>query len=206
MKGIIGKKVGMIQWFDEDGLSVAATVIKAGPCFVVAKRELEKEGYEALQLGFEPLKPSKVNKPMAGHFAKAGLKPMRYLAEFRGMKGYDVGQEIKVDIFKRGEVVDVTGFSKGRGFAGVVKRWGFRGGRATRGSMFHRAPGSIGSSTFPARVVKGKRMAGHYGNERVTVRNLKVLAVEPEKDLLIVKGAVPGPQGGLVYVKCKKSE
>jgi large subunit ribosomal protein L3 len=203
MKGIIGKKVGMIQWFDEDGFAVAATVIKAGPCFVVMKKVLEKDGYEALQLGFEPLKASKATKPMIGHFAKAGLKPMRYLAEFRGMTGYEVGQEIDVGIFKKGELVDVTGFSKGRGFAGVVKRWGFRGGRATRGSMFHRAPGSIGSSTFPARVVKGKRMPGHYGNERVTIRNLEVLDVEPEKDLLIVKGAVPGPRGGILYIKCR---
>jgi len=204
MKGIIGKKVGMVQWFDENGFAVAATVIKAGPCFVVMKKVLEKDGYEALQLGFEPLKASKATKPMIGHFAKAGLKPMRYLAEFRDMTGYEVGQEIGVGIFKKGELVDVTGFSKGRGFAGVVKRWGFRGGRATRGSMFHRAPGSIGSSTFPARVVKGKRMPGHYGNERVTIRNLEVLDVEPEKDLLIVKGAVPGPRGGILYIKSRE--
>ena len=195
VNGLIGKKVGMTQLLQDDGTVVPVTVIQAGPCVVVQKKTVEKDGYEAVQLGFvEFVKPKRVNKPMTGHFKKTNAAPVRVLRETRarGDKAPNAGDKI---------LVDIIGTSKGRGFAGLIKRHHFRGGRATHGSMFHRAPGSIGASAYPSRVVKGMRMAGHLGNERVTVRNLRVARVDQENNLLFVRGAVPGPTGGYVLVE-----
>ncbi len=203
IEGLIGKKLGMTRIFtgDED---VPVTVIKADGCYVVQKRTTEKDGYEAVQLGFEEKKPKRVNKPMAGHFKKAGTPCFYHLREFRGT-GLDelkVGQKITLkDVFEVGEFVDVTGQSKGKGFAGVMKRWNFRGGPASHGSMHNRAPGSIGQSSFPSRVFKGMRMAGHQGAQRVTTQNLKVVAIKEDEGLLLVKGCVPGPKGAVVVIK-----
>jgi len=204
VNGLIGKKVGMTQLLQDDGTVVPVTVIQAGPCVVVQKKTVEKDGYEAVQLGFvEFVKPKRVNKPMTGHFKKTNAAPVRVLRETRanGDKAPNAGDKILVDIFNADELVDVIGTSKGRGFAGLIKRHHFRGGRATHGSMFHRAPGSIGASAYPSRVVKGMRMAGHLGNSRVTVRNLRVARVDQENNLLFVRGAVPGPTGGYVLVE-----
>jgi len=204
VNGLIGKKVGMTQLLQDDGTVVPVTVIQAGPCVVVQKKTVEKDGYEAVQLGFvEFVKPKRVNKPMTGHFKKTNAAPVRVLRETRarGDKAPNAGDKILVDIFNANELVDIIGTSKGRGFAGLIKRHHFRGGRATHGSMFHRAPGSIGASAYPSRVVKGMRMAGHLGNERVTVRNLRVARVDQENNLLFVRGAVPGPTGGYVLVE-----
>lgn len=204
--GLIGKKIGMTQTYDADGNAFPVTVIKAGPCTVVQKKIREKDGYAAIQLGLVETKPLKrPNKPRAGHFKKAGIPPVRILREFRfsGETEIKEGDQVFVDIFQVGERVHVTGTSKGKGFQGVVKRWGFRGGRASHGSMFHRAPGSIGASSFPSRVTKGKKMGGHMGQDRVTVRNLTVLGTDRENHLLLVKGAVPGPQGGYLLIRKK---
>ena len=204
VNGLIGKKVGMTQLLQDDGTVVPVTVIQAGPCVVVQKKTVEKDGYEAVQLGFvEFVKPKRVNKPMTGHFKKTNAAPVRVLRETRanGDKAPNAGDKILVDIFNADELVDVIGTSKGRGFAGLIKRHHFRGGRATHGSMFHRAPGSIGASAYPSRVVKGMRMAGHLGNSRVTVRNMRVARVDQENNLLFVRGAVPGPTGGYVLVE-----
>jgi len=204
VNGLIGKKVGMTQLLQDDGTVVPVTVIQAGPCVVVQNKTVEKDGYEAVQLGFvEFVKPKRVNKPMTGHFKKTNAAPVRVLRETRarGDKAPNAGDKILVDIFNANELVDIIGTSKGRGFAGLIKRHHFRGGRATHGSMFHRAPGSIGASAYPSRVVKGMRMAGHLGNERVTVRNLRVARVDQENNLLFVRGAVPGPTGGYVLVE-----
>jgi large subunit ribosomal protein L3 len=204
--GLIGVKVGMTQVFEEDGKVVPATVIKTGPCIVVQKKVKEKDGYDAVQLGLvEFVRPSRVKKPRAGHFKKAGVPPVRILREFRfdeGEKPLKVGDQILVNqVFQPEDTVDVTGTSKGRGFAGMVKRHHFRGGAATHGSMFHRAPGSIGASAFPSRVLPGMRAAGHMGNVRVTVQRLQVLRVQDQENLLVLKGAVPGRNGGYVIVK-----
>jgi len=201
-KGILGRKVGMTQIFGENGVAVPVTVIKAGPCFVVEKRTPEKDGYSAIQMGFEEVKEFRASKPLKGHFARAGLKPMRILREIRveDPDSYQVGQEIKADIFQPGERVDVVGTSKGRGFAGGIKRHGFKRGPMAHGSKYHRRPGSL-AAKGPARVFKGRRLPGHYGAERVTVQNLEVVRVDVQKNLLAVKGAVPGPRGGLVMVK-----
>lgn len=201
--GLIGRKVGMMQIFSESGEVVPVTVIEAGPCVVVQKKTKEKDGYNALQMGFIKKEDKRLNKPEKGHFAKYGTPGFALLREFRmeDVENYQSGQEITVDIFSEGELVNVTGISKGKGFAGGVKRWGFRGGPATHGSMFHRAPGSIGSSAFPSRVLKGKRLPGHMGNARVTVRNLQVVGVRSEKNLLLVKGAVPGARRSIVIIK-----
>jgi large subunit ribosomal protein L3 len=204
MKGILGKKVGMTQIFDEKGEAVPVTVIKAGPCFVTQVKTLERDGYTAIQLGFEEVKRKSLTNAEWGHLSKNNLPPLRYLREIRvsDAEDYEVGQKIRVSIFDVGDVVDVTGISKGRGFAGVVKRHGFRGGPKTHGqSDRHRAPGSIGQTTRPGRVYKGKRMAGHMGVERVTVQNLKVVLVDPERDLLAVKGSVPGSRNSLLIIK-----
>lgn len=209
VNGIIGKKVGMTQVFAADGTVTPVTVIKAGPCVVVQKKTVNKDGYEAVQLGFvDERPPKKVNKPMQGHFQKTGqgAAPTRVLREFRldenGGEGTNVGDKVLVgDTFAVNDSVTVIGTSKGRGFAGFIKRHGFGGGRATHGSMFHRAPGSIGASAYPSRVIKGTRMAGHMGDARVTVKNLRVAGVDPERNLLLVKGAIPGPNGGLVLIK-----
>jgi large subunit ribosomal protein L3 len=185
--GIIGKKLGMTQVFDAQGRVVPVTVIEAGPCTIVQRKTRQNDGYDAVQLGFGAKKAHGVSKPMLGHIQKAGKGAFRTLRELRidSDSSLEVGQEIRVDIFQAGEYVDVTGQTKGRGFAGVVKRWGFRGGRGSHGSMFHRAPGSIGGSSFPSRVFKNMKMGGHYGNERVTVLNLQVFSIQPEKNLLV---------------------
>ena len=201
--GILGKKLGMSQVFDTEGKVIPVTVIEAGPCTVIQRKTARTDGYDAVQIGFRQTKAGKVGKPMLGHFQKAGKGAFSALQEIRveAAEPLDIGAEIKVDIFKEGDVVDVTGHSKGRGFAGVIKRWSFKGGRATHGSMFHRAPGSIGASAYPSRVIKNMKMAGQYGNERVTTLNLRVVGVEPEKNLLLVRGAVPGAKNSLVFVR-----
>ena len=204
IEGIIGKKIGMTQIFDDPGNVIPVTVIKAGPCTVVQKKTEEKDGYSAVQISLAEEKASyKANKPAVGHFKQADIPPSRMLREFR----FDIKSEIKpgdqffVDVFKAGDKVMIVGSSKGKGFAGVVKRWGFHGGRKTHGSMFHRRPGSIGCSAYPSRVVKGKKMPGQMGNERVSVKNLTVIESDKENNLLVVKGAVPGAKGGYLLIK-----
>lgn len=200
MKGIIGRKIGMTQIFDEEGRVMPVTVIEAGPCWVVQVKDEEKDGYSAVQLGFCEVKKGKnIPKPLQGIFKKAGVPVCRVLKEFR-MTGYTVGDKVTVEIFSKGDVVNVTGISKGKGFQGVMKRHGFSGGPGSHGSMFNRAPGSIGASSFPSRVWKGKRMAGHTGNERVTVKNLTIVDIIPEQNLLIVKGSVPGGENGILEI------
>ena len=204
--GLIGIKVGMTQVFDENGTVIPVTVIKAGPCLVVQKKIKDKEGYDAVQLGLvEFIRPSRVKKPRGGHFKKAGVPPVRVLREFNvgdDPDGVKVGDQILVNqVFNVSDVVNVAGTSKGRGFAGLVKRHHFRGGAASHGSMFHRAPGSIGASAFPSRVLPGMRAAGHLGNARITVRNLRVVRVLDNENLLVVEGAIPGRNGGYVVVK-----
>ncbi|MGQ9512296.1 50S ribosomal protein L3 [Thermodesulfitimonas sp.] len=202
MKGILGRKLGMTQYYTPAGEAVAVTVIEAGPCVVVQTKTKEKDGYEAVQVGFGDRPERLVNKPLKGHFARAGVKPLRYLREFRvkDAGAYAVGQEIKVDIFSPGERVDITGTSKGRGFAGGIKRHGFHRGPMGHGSKYHRRPGAL-AAKGPARVFKGRRLPGHYGNERVTVQNLEVVKVDPERNILMVRGAVPGNRGGLLIIK-----
>lgn len=206
MKMIIGRKIGMTQIF-KNNKAIPVTVIKAGPCVVVQKKTVETDGYNALQLGFEEISEKKVNKPLLGHFKKFGVKPFRILKEFRveNIDDFEIGQEIKVSMFKEGDIVDVTGWSKGRGFAGAMKRWGFRGGPRSHGSKFHRQLGSVGQHTEPAKIWKGKKMPGRYGNERVTIRNLEVLKVDAENNLLVVKGGVPGARGGLLLIRSAKA-
>jgi large subunit ribosomal protein L3 len=205
--GIIGRKVGMTQVFDADGTVHPATVIKAGPCVVVQAKSVQTDGYEAVQLGLVEEQPAKVGKPLAGHYKKAGVPPTRVRREVKVAKGAGddaapkSGDQVLVSIFADGERVDLIGESRGKGFQGVVRRHHFAGGAATHGSMFHRAPGSIGASSFPSRVVKGMRAAGRMGGDRVTVRNLKVLRVDPENNLLIVEGGIPGAPTGYVVVR-----
>ncbi|TYO93846.1 50S ribosomal protein L3 [Desulfallas thermosapovorans] len=201
-KAILGKKVGMTQIFTDEGIAVPVTVIEAGPCTVAQKKTIAKDGYNAIQLGFGEKRENLFNKPMKGHFAKAGIKPKRYLREVRvdDIDAYEVGQEIKADIFTPGEKVDVVGTTKGRGFSGGIKRHGFHRGPMAHGSKYHRRPGSL-AAKGPARVFKGRRLPGHYGAERVTIQNLEVVRADAGQNLLAVKGAIPGPRGGLVMVK-----
>ncbi len=205
-KAILGRKLGMTQvWGDGDRL-VPVTVIEAGPCLVSQVKTVKRDGYSAVQLAFGEVKPSKVNKPAAGHFAKAGVEPKRHLAEVRledGDGGLKVGDEVKVDIFEPGGQVHVTGTSKGKGFQGVMKRHNFRGGPGGHGSHFHREPGSVGQCATPSRVFKGLGLPGHMGDETVTVRNLEVVRVDAEQNLLLVKGAVPGGKNGLLMIRAK---
>ena len=204
VEGLIGKKIGMTQQFDENGNVIPVTIIRVGPCAVIQKKTEKKDGYSALQLGLIENKPKRnPNKAQEGHFGKAGLPPTKVLREFLYEDKEDVkeGDQFSVDIFQIGEKVDVVGTSKGKGFAGVFKRWGFHGGKGSHGSMFHRAPGSIGSSADPSHVLKGKKLPGQMGDERVTVKNLSVIETDKEHNLLIVKGAVPGAKGGYVFVK-----
>ncbi len=204
VEGIIGRKVGMTQAYAQDGRAIPVTVLEAGPCVVVQRRSKEKDGYSAVQLGLvEARKVKRVTKPMKGHFDKAGLPPCRVLREFPVTDGADmkVGDKVSVGLFAPGDKVTVVGVSKGKGFQGVMKRHHFRGGAATHGSMFHRAPGSIGSSAYPSRVLKGMRGAGHMGQDRVTVKNLTVVQVDAESNILVVKGAVPGAGGGYVVIR-----
>jgi large subunit ribosomal protein L3 len=200
--GIIGRKMGMTQIFSDDGEAVPVTIIEAEPSVVIQKKTRDKDGYDAIQLGFGRVKQKNVTKPLQGHFKKADKGIFRLLREFRTASDvYELGQELKVDLFKAGDYVDVSGTSKGKGFAGVMKRHGFSGGRATHGSMFHRAPGSIGASADPSRVFKGKKLPGHMGSERVTTQNVMVWAVRPEQNLILVKGPVPGGRNGIVLIK-----
>jgi large subunit ribosomal protein L3 len=203
LKAIIGKKIGMTQIFAEDGKMIPVTMLEAGPATVVQIKTSEKEGYNALQLGFGEVKAKKVNKAMNGHFSRGESDPRRHLAEVRveDPSGYRLGQELTVELFAKGERVDVTGTSKGKGFAGVVKRHNFAGGPGSHGAHFHRAPGSIGQAATPSRVFKGTRLPGRMGNEKVTALNLEVVDVKPERNLLLVRGSVPGPDGGLVMVR-----
>jgi large subunit ribosomal protein L3 len=207
VQGIIAKKVGMTQVYAEDGRAIPATVLEAGPCVVVQRRSKEKDGYSAVQLGLvENRKLKRVTKPMEGHFKKAGLPPCRVLREFKVAEGAEVkvGDKVSVAIFAAGEQVQVTGTSKGKGFQGVVKRHHFRGGDATHGSMFHRAPGSIGASAFPSRVLKGMRAGGHMGTDRVTIKNVEVVRVDAASNLLVVRGSIPGAGGGYVVINKRK--
>lgn len=209
-KAILGTKIGMTQVFTEDGLVVPVTVVEAGPCKVVQKKTAETDGYEAVQLGFGKIKDKKVKKPAAKHYEKAGVAPSRHLREFRfdDCGSYEVGQEIKADTFAGGEMVDVTGISKGKGFAGTIKRYNHHRGPMTHGSKFHRAPGSLGACATPGRVFKGHKMPGHMGNVKVTTQNLTVVKVDTERNLLLIKGSVPGAKGALVIVRdaCKKTK
>jgi len=201
MKGILGKKIGMTQVFEEDGRMVPVTVIEAGPAKVIQKKEVDIDGYEALQIGFDQKKKEKnVTKPMLGHFKKASLPAFRFLRELR-MEGFNTGDSITVDIFSKGEKVSIIGTSKGKGFQGVIKRHNFKGGPASHGSMFKRAPGSIGQSASPSRVFKNRKMPGHMGSEKVTVKNIEVFDVRKDQNLILVKGAVPGANGGYVIIK-----
>ena len=202
-KAILGKKIGMTQFFRADGTMIPVTVIEAGPCPVVQKKTVANEGYDSVQIGFAELRDKLANKPRNGHFAKANVKAMRYLREFRleDAASYEVGQILKADVFAEGDKVDVSGTSKGKGFAGVVKRHGQGRGRMTHGSHFHRAPGSMSACSDPSRVFKTKNLPGHMGSEHITVQNLEVVRVDAERNLLLIKGAVPGAKGGLVTVK-----
>jgi large subunit ribosomal protein L3 len=206
--GILGKKIGMSQVFRPDGQAVPVTLLKAGPCMVVQRKTPTTDGYDAVQIGLvEFVKPQRINKPATGHLKKAGAEGAKFLREFTLGPGDDdlkPGDKVLLDQFKPKDKVDVIGISKGRGFAGLVKRHHFRGGEATHGSMFHRAPGSIGASSFPSRVLPGMRMAGQMGHSKVTVRNLEVIDVDTEDNVLVVKGAVPGPNGGYVVVRRSK--
>ncbi len=202
--GMIGRKLGMTQVFEENGRVRPVTVLQAGPCVVIQRKSTERDGYRAVQLGLVDAKAAKrAKQPMRGHHAKAGVPPTRALREFEIAESDEVkpGDTVLVDIFNGVGQVDVVGTSKGQGFQGVIKRHGFRGGRATHGSMFHRAPGSIGSSAFPSRVMRGMRAAGHAGNARVTAKNLRVVRIDVEKNLLLVEGSVPGANGSLLLIR-----
>lgn len=204
VEGLIGKKIGITQSFDKEGSVFPVTIIQAGPCTVFQKKTEEKDGYSSVQIGFIEEKGRKnPNKSLAGHCEKAGVPPTKILREFRFIQQADikVGDQFFVDIFKEGEKVHVTGRSKGKGFAGVVKRWGHHGGKGSHGSMFHRRPGSIGASAYPSRVVKGKKLPGHLGDKQVTLRNLTIVRAEKENNLLVVKGSIPGANGGYLLIK-----
>lgn len=202
-KAILGKKIGMTQVFTEDGILIPVSVIQAGPCPVVQKKTEEVDGYTAVQVGFEDKKEKRANKPEKGHFGKAGVPVKRHLKEFKleGAAEMNVGDVLTVEQFEGGDVVDVTGTSKGHGFAGTIKRWGTHRGPMTHGSHYHRGPGSLGACSDPSRVFKGKKMPGHFGVEKVTIQNLDLVKIDTERNLLLVKGSVPGPKGGLVVVR-----
>ena len=206
-KAIVGKKVGMTQVFSPDGRLIPVTVIQAGPCTVVQKKTVENDGYAAVQVGFDTIPEHRVkklvNKPQAGHFKKAGVAPTRKLREFRfeDSDAYEIGQVIKADVFAEGDKVDVTGISKGHGYTGTIRRWNQHTGPMAHGSKYHRGVGSMGANSDPSCVFKNKHMPGHYGVEKVTIQNLSVVRVDAERDLLLVRGAVPGPNGGLVIVR-----
>jgi large subunit ribosomal protein L3 len=202
-KAILGKKLGMTQIFDENGKIVPVTVVEAGPCVVVQKKTVEKDGYDAIQVGFGDIRESLRNKPVKGHFAKAGVSLKRHVKELRldNASEYQVGQEIKADVFAAGEKIDVSGVSKGKGFQGTIKRWNAHRGPETHGSKFHRAVGSMGGSSDPSRTFKNKKLPGHMGNVNTTVINLTVAKVMPEKNLILIKGGIPGPNKGLVVIR-----
>lgn len=202
-KGIIGKKVGMTQIFDENGLVIPVTVIEAGPCVVAQVKTVETDGYDAIQLGFGEVKAKRVNKPSMGHFAKSKLEAKKHLREFRldDVANFKVGDEVKADIFQEGEKVDIQGITKGKGFQGVIKRHGQSRGPMGHGSMYHRRPGSMGSTSTPGRVFKGKKLPGHMGAETVTIQNLEVIKVDLDKNIILVKGSVPGAKGSILKIK-----
>ena len=202
-KAIIGKKVGMTQIFDENGRVIPVTVVEAGPCVVVQKKTVETDGYDAIQVGFGELREKLVNKPRKGHFAKAGVSLRRTLKEFRmeDVANYNVGDEIKVDTFEIGDKVDVSGVSKGKGFQGTIKRWNASRGPMSHGSKFHRAPGSMWAASDPSRTFKNKRMPGHMGAKNTTVLNLEVVKIMPEKNIILIKGGIPGPNKGTVVIR-----
>ncbi len=202
--GLLGRKLGMTQVFEENGKVIPLTALELGPCFVTQKKSSENDGYFSIQIGYQAVGEKRAKRPIAGHCKKAGLQPLKFFREIRitqeEAENFNIGQEISASVFKEGDYVDVVGKSRGKGFQGVVKRHGFKGGPATRGSMQHRKPGSIGGGN-PQRVIKGRKMAGQMGNERVTVQNLLVYRVMPEKNMVFVKGAVPGGENSLVFVK-----
>ena len=205
-KGILGRKIGMTRVYDENGRSIPVTVIEAGPCTILQKKTVQKEGYNAIQLGFLEKRESKLNKPEAGHFKRSGGKGFYHVREFRveNPESYEVGQQVTLtEMAAIGDMIDIAGKSKGRGFQGVIKRHGFRGGRATHGSDFHRAPGSIGCSAWPSRVLKGKKMPGRMGNETVTQKNLKIIDIRNDENVLLVRGTVPGAKNGLLNIFTK---
>ena len=202
INGLIGKKIGMTEIFLDDGTVVISTVIEAGPCFVVQKKTADKDGYEAVQIGFEGVKPQRVSKPLLGHFKKAGVPPLRHVIEFDPEgEDYNLGDTIDAGIFKEGDIVDVVGNSKGKGFSGTMKRHNFRGQPASHGGLAHRRPVGIGQASYPGKVWKGMKMPGQMGNERVTVQGISVVRVDAGKNVLIVKGSVPGPNGGTLIIK-----
>jgi len=202
-KGLLGKKLGMTQIFSEDGRKIPVTVVEAGPCVVLQRKTVEKDGYESLQLGFGEADAARASRPRLGHCKAAGKGVMKHIREFRldECSKFNVGDVLSAGIFSAGEYVDVTGTSIGKGYQGVVKRWGFQGGRASHGSRFHRAPGSVGCSATPSRVLKNKKMPGQMGNERVTVQRLQIVRVDEAENLLLIKGAIPGAKNGIVLIK-----
>ena len=202
-KAILGKKLGMTQIFNENGKVIPVTVIEAGPCVVVQKKTEEKDGYKSIQIGFGDIREKLVNKPLKGHFAKSGVSLKRFLKEFKldNIDEYEIGQEIKADIFAEGDRIDVSGISKGKGFQGVIRRWNAQRGPMSHGSKFHRAVGSMGASSDPSRTFKNKKMPGHMGNKNTTVLNLQVAKVIPEKNIILIKGGVPGPNKSFVSIK-----
>lgn len=202
-KAILARKLGMTQIFDDVGRLIPVTVVEAGPNPVIQKKTVENDGYSAVQVGFMDIKENRANKPQKGHFSKAGVSPKRHLREFRLENAADmnVGDEIKADIFEAGDKIDVTGISKGKGFAGTIKRWGISRGPMSHGSHYHRGPGSMGGASSPGRVMKGKRLPGHMGVDKVTVQNLRVVKVDADRNLILVKGGVPGPKDGLLIIK-----
>lgn len=203
MKNILGKKIGMTQIFNEDGVVIPVTVVEAGPVKVVQKKTIENDGYSAIQVGFKDKKENRVNKPLKGHFDKAGVEYKRYVKEFtvENVEEFEIGQEIKADIFQAGDKVDVTGTSKGKGTQGPIKRHNYSRGPESHGSKYHRGGGARAAAADPGRVFKGSKMAGRMGNERVTVQNLEIVRVDGDRNLLLIKGAVPGPKGGLLIIK-----
>lgn len=208
MRGILGKKLGMTRIIKEDGTCLAVTSISAGPCVVVQIKSKDADGYRAVQLGFAPHKPKRVNKPLTGHYKKASLAPQRFLREIRlsDDEQFEPGQQITADIFQEGEFVDVTGVSIGKGFQGGMKRWNWSGGPGSHGSMTHRRVGSMGTNTTPGRVLRGHHMPGHMGNDRVTVQNLQVVKIDTEQNLMMIKGAVPGHKGAYVVIRKAKKK
>jgi len=199
---LIGKKLGMTRYFVEEGRSVPVTVLEVGPCVVVQLKSKEKEGYDAIQVGFDAIPESRMKKPLTGHCKKAGTGGFRHLGEIKveNPAAFELGQTLNTDVFGAGDLVHISGFRKGRGFSGVMRKWGFSGGRKTHGSRSHRVPGSIGCSATPGRITKGKKLPGRMGTQRVTVKNLRVIDVRPEQNLLLVKGAVPGSRNGLIEI------
>ena len=203
MKNIFGKKIGMTQIFKEDGSVVPVSVVSVDPLFVVQKKTIEKDGYNAIQVGFTNIKTHRINKPAKGHFEKASIEYKKFLREIlvENTDEFQIGQEFKADVFSAGEMVDVTGTSKGKGTQGVIRRHGFARGRETHGSKFHRRPGGLSAGTYPGRVFKGHKMGGRMGNERVTIQNLEVVRVDVENNIILIKGAIPGPKKGLISIK-----